>query len=297
MIKVDTTKMTSPADIGSDHIVDILPPTGQIAPIVFASPHSGRDYTKQFLRQSALALPLLRSSEDAFVDRLFAQTPQMGATQVIARFPRAFVDVNRAPEELDPAMFDGGLPPGHMAKSPRVAAGLGAVPRLVAEGTEIYDTQLPAGEAQLRIDRYHTPYHAALRQQLETLRARFGLCVLIDCHSMPSRISRGQRSAKMDVVLGDRFGAACAPWIIDQAQHILTDMGLAVVRNTPYAGGYCTDHYGQPSEHMHAIQIEINRALYLDEKTIEPNANFDNIRQMLARFAAHMVEVARQAAP
>lgn len=293
MIKVGAAEMTqSDADL-HDTVVDIFPPARAPAPIVFASPHSGRHYPEQFLRQSALAPVALRSSEDAYVDRLFADAPDLGATLIAARFPRAFVDVNREPWELDPAMFDGALPPWTNASTPRVAAGLGVVPRVVAEGAAIYTRPLPAAEANRRVETYHQPYHRALEQTLLALRHNHGTAVLIDCHSMPSQAANMPANTAVDIVLGDRFGASCAPELADKAEAVLRALGLSVARNTPYAGGYCTGRYGRPAAGLHALQIEINRALYLDEKTVEPNPQFDALQAAMRQFTGELIAFAR----
>ncbi|MGN6150078.1 MAG: N-formylglutamate amidohydrolase [Rhizomicrobium sp.] len=254
---------------------DLVLPEQQRVPFVFASPHSGRVYPDSFAAVSRLGAIGLRRSEDAFTDKLFASAVELGAPMIAARFPRAYVDANRAPGELDPVMFDGALtvpvdPPGT-----RVNAGLGVIPRIVRDGAEIYRAKLPASEAEMRLAHLYRPYHAALSTLLEDTRARFGCAVLIDCHSMPSA------AAIPDAVLGDRYGMSAAHALMRKAEYDFERQGFTVARNTPYAGGYSTHLYGRPMLGLHALQIEINRALYLDEDRIEPNARFADVARRI----------------
>jgi N-formylglutamate amidohydrolase len=253
----------------------LIAPQRQRVPFVFASPHSGRIYPESFLAASQLSALGLRRSEDAFVDELFASAGALGAPMIAARFPRAFLDANRAPGELDPAMFDGPLalpvdPPGA-----RVNAGLGVIPRIVRDGAEIYRRKLPVREAEERLSCLYRPYHAALAKLLEETHARFGMAVLIDCHSMPSA------AAIPDAVLGDRYGMAASYALVRHAEFAFEKRGFTVARNTPYAGGYSTHLHGRPMLGHHALQIEINRALYLDEERIEPNAGFADVARRI----------------
>ncbi len=263
---------------------EIVAPEVQTVPLVFASPHSGTDYPPDFIALSRLDPLALRRSEDSFVDALFAAVPTQGAPLLSARFPRAYVDPNREAFELDPAMFEDELPDYVNTASPRVAAGLGTVARVVATGAEIYRGKLRFGDALARIDQLYRPYHAALDRLVAATRARFGHCVLVDCHSMPSvggPMDRDPGSRRVDFVLGDAYGAACAPQITDAAHDYLESLGYRVTRNSPYAGGFTTRHYGRPDESVHALQIEINRALYMHERQFERGPYF-------ATLAAHM---------
>ncbi|MEO1000519.1 MAG: N-formylglutamate amidohydrolase [Pseudomonadota bacterium] len=215
-----------------------------------------------------------RASEDAFVDELFASAPRQGAPLMVATAPRAFVDLNRAATELDPALVQG-VP--KIGVNPRVAAGLGVIPRVVADGKVIRRGKMPLSEARARLKRYHEPYHTALAEVLAAQRARFGAAFLFDCHSMPREAVLSTphvNGRRPDVVLGDRFGAACARWVIEEAAAVFTRAGFAVARNAPFAGGYITQHYGAPERGVHALQIEIDRALYLDERRVERRADF-----------------------
>lgn len=261
-----------------DPPVEISRPKVRTTPWVFASPHSGRAYPSEFLKASALAAPLVRASEDAYVDELFAAAPCLGAPLVRAVFPRAYVDVNRHPLELDPDMFVGRLSQCLQPRSPRAAAGLGAVPRIVGDGLDLYDRPLPAAEAERRLRRCHHPYHDALGAVLAETRAHFHTHILVDCHSMPSA-----GHGHVDVVLGDRFGSSCAGDVTDLVEAALRAEGLRVTRNTPYAGGYSTERYGRTAARGHAIQIELNRGLYLHEATVERRADFPALRTAMTR--------------
>ena len=259
-----------------EHAFDLTMPQHQRVPFVFASPHSGRVYPDSFVATSRLGALGLRRSEDAFVDKLFASAIALGAPMIAARFPRAYLDANRAPGELDPAMFAEPLTVAVDTPGTRVNAGLGVIPRIVRDGAEIYSRKLPAREAEMRLSRLYHPYHAALAKLLDDTRNRFGCAVLIDCHSMPSA------AAIPDAVLGDRYGMACAHALIQKAEIEFVRQGFTVARNTPYAGGYSTHIHGRPMLGMHAVQIEINRALYLNEERIEPNEHFADIARRLA---------------
>lgn len=245
---------------------DVLaPPGGVRAPFVFNSPHSGEVYPRGFLDASRLDATTLRRSEDTFVDELFAGAVTFGAPLMRARFPRAFVDVNREAYELDPAIFEGRLPTFANTRSMRVAGGLGTIARIVADGTEIYRRPLTVAEGLDRIERYYKPYHRTLRGLMDTAYATFGAAVLVDCHSMPSSQVTREGRPRPDFVLGDRYGTSCQSIITDVAQETLQRLGYTVARNKPYAGGYITETYGRPQVGVHALQIEINRALYMDE--------------------------------
>ncbi len=246
---------------------EILAPERQILPLVFASPHSGANYRPEFLAASRLDPLALRKSEDSFVDELFDWAPRLGAPLIRALFPRAYVDANREPFELDPAMFEDDLPDYANISSPRVAAGLGTIARVVANGTDIYRAKLPFDEALRRLRLYYWPYHRALASLVERTRMSFQSCILIDCHSMPSCGGMKGRG-RVDFVLGDCHGASCAPEVIEAAETALRALGYRVTRNAPYAGGFVTRHYGRPREGLHSLQIEVNRALYMDEARI-----------------------------
>ena len=256
---------------------DILLPPTHSAPLVVASPHSGREYSPAFLAASRLDLKSLRRSEDCFVDELFGAAPRLGAPLIRARFPRTFIDPNREPYELDPAMFSDALPPYANSASTRVSAGLGTIPRVVTNGEEIYRGKLRFAEARERVERYYRPYHEAMAGLVDDTRKRFGVALLIDGHSMPSVGGPMERDAgrrRVDFVLGDCHGSACDPALVDAADQALTAKGYNVTRNVPYAGGFTTRHYGRPGERAHALQIEVNRALYMDEERFEKRPSF-----------------------
>ncbi len=272
----------------------IATPERQTVPLVFASPHSGRDYPEEFLAQSRLDPLTLRCSEDAFVDELFDHVPDLGAPLISARFPRVYVDANREPNELDPDMFADALPIGATTRSPRVAAGLGAIARVVSDGQEIYDGPLRYAEARQRIEQCYVPYHRALRGLIENTARRFGTCLVVDCHSMPSRNSSGQTGnagPNVDLVLGDCWGSACHGSITDRVESAVLEQGFSVQRNAPYAGGFTTRHYGRPSLGVHAIQLEIDRALYLDEAALVRLPAFDEVRRKLSAIALALTDM------
>ena len=259
-------------------------PTGAL---VFASPHSGRIYPERLMAASRLDRERIRRSEDAHVDRLIETAPDHGAPVLAARLARAWLDLNRDPWELDQAMFEDELPPYARGRSARVAAGLGCIARTVGEGEEIYRRKLTFAEALTRVEQVHRPYHAALQALVSEARRSSGAAVLIDWHSMPSAATRqGGAGAGCDVVLGDRHGAACAPAVSRLVETSLQAMGYRVARNAPYAGGYTTEHYGRPARRVHALQVEINRALYMDEATLAPSAGFAPLRADLERLFA-----------
>jgi N-formylglutamate amidohydrolase len=255
-------------------------------PVICASPHSGRIYPPAMMAASQLDRRTIRRSEDAYVDELIAAAPNFGHTLIAAEFARAFIDVNREPWELDPAMFADELPAFAKARTARVAAGLGAIARIVCEGQEIYARKLMFAEAEGRVQQVHQPYHAALSALIADTKARSGLAVLIDWHSMPAAAANGRSGEPCDFVLGDRFGAACAGAVAGLVERELAAMGYRVARNTPYAGGYTTEHYGRPGRKVHALQVEISRALYFDERELAPTPGFETLKADLERLFA-----------
>jgi N-formylglutamate amidohydrolase len=255
----------------------VVEPLRQTASFVFNVPHAGDIYPPAFIEASHLDARALRRSEDAFVDRLFAGVTALGAPLMSARFPRAYLDLNREPYELDPRMFEGRLPAYANTRSMRVAGGLGTIPRIVADGHEIYDARLPVAEALARIEQLYKPYHRALRGLLKSTTETFGHVVLIDCHSMPSTSFGRDDPLKVDIVLGDRYGTSCATFLTDLVDDALRRRGYAVGRNKPYAGGFITEHYGAPAHGRHTLQIEVNRALYMGERDLTPHAGFPGL--------------------
>ncbi len=261
---------------------------------VFNSPHSGRDYPDELIRQSRLTRQALRASEDVLVDELFGAAAAHGAPLLAATAPRAWLDLNRAPSELDPALIRG-VRLREATLNQRVAAGLGVIPRVVSEGAEIYRAKLPLAEAEARIRAVHTPYHAMLESLLARARDAFGMAVLFDCHSMPSEALRAAPRIDgrcPDVVLGDRFGAAAGRALVVFTQRAFEREGFTVARKAPFAGGYITQRYGRPAQGLHAIQIEIDRVLYLDQARLEPLAGFAQVKARLSRVVAELSGVA-----
>lgn len=269
---------------------EVREPAVHTIPFVFNSPHSGRNYTAAFLEQSRLDAHTIRRSEDHFVDELYGSAPALGAPLLLAHFPRAYLDVNREPYELDPRMFDGALPAHANTGSLRVAGGLGTVPRIVAENLDIYPGRLPVQDALMRIERLYKPYHACLRRLIARAHNRFGFCVLMDCHSMPGTTRLAGTSLRPDFIVGDRFGASASAALSDAAIGILEDLGFRAVRNKPYAGGFITEHYGRPRRGLHALQIEVNRALYIDEVTLEKRPDFGVLEALIATFMRRMAD-------
>lgn len=265
----------------------LVAPERPFAPVIFTSAHSGRDYSADLMPGVRLCPLSLRRSEDSFVDELFAAAPANGASLLAANFPRAFVDANREAWELDPAMFSEKLPNWVNTTSSRVSAGLGTIAKVVASGEPIYATKLPFAEAERRIYTYWRPFHDMLAHLIADIRARFGYCLVIDCHSMPSN-GLGKRAGgrPIDFVLGDLHGAACASRVTRAAEALLTGKGYLVRRNDPYAGGFITRHYGRPANDVHVLQIEVARALYMDEARIERLPDFPYIQRQISDLVA-----------
>lgn len=269
-------------------------PETATAPIVFASPHSGNHYPEAMV--AALCVPLMdvRRTEDAFVDELFANAPRHGATLLAARYGRSVVDLNRDPHELDPAMFHDGPPRACALRTPRVEAGLGCLPKVGARGEAIYGRLLSKAEGELRLAGIHDVYHGRLSELLDVQRNQHGLALLVDCHSMPS-VQPGRRHLT-DIVLGDRFGSSSDPRLMNRLERVFRNHGLTVARNAPYAGGYTTRRYGRPKRGIHAIQIEINRGLYMDEQAITRSGGFARLRPVMDAAIIEMVNAIRQLA-
>jgi len=276
-------------------VLTVIQPAVQRVPLVFASPHSGTDYPAEFIAQSALDPRTLRRSEDSFVDELFASAPAQGAPLLKALFPRAYLDANREAYELDPSMFDGPLPDGVNSSSPRVGAGLGTVARVVSTGAEIYRGKLSFSEVERRIASLYRPYHACLEKLVDDTVQRFGRCLLVDCHSMPSiggPTEKDSGASRVDVVLGDCYGSSCAISVTETAERALRDLGYRVVRNSPYAGGFTTRHYGTPWNGRHALQIEINRRLYMDERNHTKRPEFSRLQAHLGQVIESLATLA-----
>lgn len=263
----------------------IVEPAGWRAPIVFNSPHSGTVYPHEFLMAARIDIPMLRKSEDAFMDELIAGLSGRGFAVVSVNFPRSYVDVNREPYELDPRMFTGRLPSFANTRSMRVAGGLGTIPRVVGDGQEIYSDRLSIEEALQRIESLYKPYHRALRRLLGKVHQEFGTALLIDCHSMPSAGLSRDEPRRPDVVIGDRYGTSCTPLLAEVIEQTMRALGYSVGRNKPYAGGFITEHYGNPGSGLHAIQIELNRAIYMNELTRTRGPNFAKVAADLAVVA------------
>jgi len=271
---------------------EILTPAVWSAPVVFNSPHSGRWYGEDFLRLTQLSPTALRKSEDCYIDELFMGCLAHGAPMLRAHAPRSYIDLNREPYELDPRMFTGDLPGYVNTNSPRVAGGLGTIPRIVAEGEEIYRGRLVFAEILARIEHIYLPYHRTLAALVDEVQKNNGAMLLVDCHSMPSSALAHVAPAPfgaIDVVLGDRFGVSCDEAVTCFVERHLVDHGLRVMRNKPYAGGFITHTHGAPLHGRHALQIEINRALYLNETTLEKTSGFEALRATLTSVIAGLL--------
>lgn len=266
-------------------LIEIRQAAQPAGPLVVASPHSGSHYADDFLAQTRLSAQELRRSEDCHVNQIFAAAPDLGAPMIVAHFPRAFVDVNREPYELDPKMYVEALPDYANPRSPRVAAGFGTIARVVGGGEEIYDRPLALAEAFRRLESCYFPYHRALALLLDEARKRAGFSLLLDCHSMPSASALpDQEGRSADIVLGDCHGASAARALVELARDSLRGMGYRVALNLPYAGGFVTRHYGRPEASSHALQIEISRSLYMDEKTFLPKPSMTKVSADMTRL-------------
>jgi N-formylglutamate amidohydrolase len=262
-------------------VLSVEEPHALAIPFVFSSPHSGSHYPLSFLKQSRLNPAVLRRSEDMHVDDLIQPATRLGAPLIKAHFPRCYVDVNREPLELDPRMFEGRLPAQANTRSLRVAGGLGTIPKVVSDHLDIYDRRLPVSEALDRINRCYKPYHATLRQLIDRTHRRFGVAVLIDCHSMPQASLDKEGHIPADFVIGDRFGTSAAPLLVAVLEEKARSLGYRVARNRPYAGGFITEHFGSPESGRHAVQIEINRSLYMNEVTGQKTTGYAALREDL----------------
>ena len=276
---------------------NLIMPEIRTTAVVFASPHSGREYPWSFVRRTILDERTLRSSEDAFVDKLFDTAPRHGAPLLTAIAPRAWIDVNCSSEELDPALIEGVKRTAH---NPRVASGLGVVPRVVANGRAIYRGKITRKEADARIEEFWKPWHLALSTLMNDSTALFGEAILIDCHSMPHEAIESishPRGARPEIVLGDRFGAAAGSDVVDRIEAALSSAGLRVARNAPFAGAFVTQNYGRPARNRHVVQVEIDRSLYMNEHQVRPNNNFAAFKALIDRVVADITEIGRADMP
>jgi len=270
---------------------EIIEPRVWRAPIIFNSPHSGSVYPDEFLSASRIDLPALRRSEDSFMDELIGGLSDRGFPIVRVNFPRSYIDVNREPYELDPRMFSGRLPSFANTRSMRVAGGLGTIPRVVGDGQEIYRERLSVDDALARIEALYKPYHRALRRLINKTHQAFGTVVMVDCHSMPSIGVSREEPRRPDVVIGVRYGTSCAPLLADTVEETMVRLGYSIGRNKPYAGGFITEHYGNPASGLHTIQLELNRAIYMDERRRERSARFAQVANDFVLLAEALATV------
>ena len=298
--------MSGMSNSNTNAAFEILPPREWTAPAIFNSPHSGRQFPSQFLRQSRLPLASLRKSEDCYVDELFMACVAHGAPLLRALASRSYIDLNREPYELDPRMFSGELPGYVNTGSPRVAGGLGTIPRVVSEGEDIYRGRIDFAEVRHRIEQIYVPYHRTLSALVNEVLGKADQVLLVDCHSMPASAAAHVAppvSGTVDVVLGDRFGSSCAEHLSAFTEERLHAHGLRVLRNKPYAGGFITQNHGAPHKGQHALQIEINRSLYMNEMTLEKTGGFNSLKNTLEiviaellAYVEHHFSLRRQAA-
>jgi N-formylglutamate amidohydrolase len=285
------------SDLSVGESFRLFRPLRQMTSVMFSSPHSGREYPASFLAASPLGTTALRSSEDAYVDRLFARAPTYGAPLLCARAPRAYVDLNRGCDELDPAVVEDVMRAAH---NPRISSGLGVIPRVVSGGRAIYSGKLPRADAEARIASHWRPWHATLRDMVAQTHASFGEAILIDCHSMPHEAIEAHArpgQPRPEVVLGDRFGAAASRDVVEQVEAIFAAAGFRTARNSPFAGAYIAQAYGHPVSRKHVVQVEIDRALYLDEQRVEPLRNFSSFCLRMDRVVAGLAQIGRRALP
>ena len=261
-------------------------------PLIFTSPHSGRHYPSSFLEQSRLDLLTLRRVEDAYIDLLLEDVHAVGAAALMANYARSYLDLNRSDAEIDSRMFVDGPPTPSHARTPRLEAGFGCIPKLAADGQPIYANKLHRKDVQQRLDEVYYPFHEALNAQLTMFKARSERFVLIDCHSMPSLVAG--RRIQADIVLGTRHGVSCDPELADLIDQHFSRAGYSVVRNLPYAGGFLTELHGNPVEDAHAIQIEFNRSLYLNEKSVELKSDFKTLRAIFSELALYIANWAKK---
>ena len=271
--------------------IEVIYPEGGLAPLVVSSPHSGWIYPPSLLAAVSIQMAELRRLEDGCVDRLFEGAPALGAPLLRARFARAYIDPNRDVYDLDPELFRPPLPP-HVKESSKARAGLGTIPSRIG-GRRIYHGTLPFAEAERRIDLAYAPYHRALQRLLSQAQAEFGNVLLLDCHSMPSLTADGGPGGAeaVDMALGDRYGRSCAPLVIDHADRFLRRAGYRVGRNRPYAGGQITARYGRPEVGLNALQIEVRRDLYMDERTLEPGPGLAPLAEVIRALMRELVAV------
>lgn len=279
-----------PPDFVAEGVFSVEAAEADHTPLFLNSPHSGEFFPPSFLARSQLTREQLRHASDLYVDELFLPATAQGVPLMRAHLPRSFIDLNREPLELDPRLISGPLPIDANTRSLRVAGGLGTVPRVIGDQVEIYAGKIALDEALRRIEYAYVPYHLRLHRELARRHVRHGHVLLIDLHSMPSQNTPRLARPMPDIVLGDRFGASAAAEFVDRVENLARRLGFRVERNQPYAGGYITEHYGRPQLGWHALQIEINRALYMDEANLERHAGFSALSEALVMLVARLAD-------
>ncbi len=264
-----------------------LGPAKPVSPVVLSVPHAGRDYSAAVAAAARLPLEMLESLEDRLVDRLIWRARAAGATAFVARAPRVEIDLNRDEREIEPALIAPPLPSSSVIQSARTRGGLGLIPSRIAGAGPIWSSPIPREELRRRIETIHRPYHAALDAALEEARARFGTAVLLDCHSMPPRLKREKQG---EVVFGDRHGTTIAPDLAEAAVAAAQALGFRTGRNAPYAGGYIAGRHGRPERNVHAIQLEIDRSVYLAPDLRSPGPGFERAARLIAAVAQALAD-------
>jgi N-formylglutamate amidohydrolase len=266
-------------------------PVAPEVPLVFDSPHSGTVYPDDF--RFACPLGVLRMAEDTYVDELYGAAPRFGATLLAACFPRSYLDVNRALSDIDPALLDGTWPE-RLEPGEKTRLGMGLIRRLAKPGMPVYDRKLSVAEVRTRIERYYRPYHAALDEICDRLHRKFGVVRYIDCHSMPSEgnaMSSDPGARRADFVLGDRDGTTCEPALTEFVARVLRGRGYSVKINDPYKGVELVRRHGRPAESRYALQIEVNRALYMDERTQQKTAGFERLKADITHLVEALADI------
>jgi N-formylglutamate amidohydrolase len=272
----------------------LIEPVSAILPLVVDSPHSGRNYPEDF--HYACPLPLLRQAEDFMVDALVEGCVRHGATLLKAEFPRSYIDVNRAEDDIDPAVLAEPWP-SPLAPCDRTLLGLGLVRRMCKSGVPVHAAPLSIAEVQKRIENYYRPYHAVIERLVGKHMAVFGECVLINAHSMPGFLGDNSRKARPDIILGDRLGTSCDPSLTRKVSTILRELGFSVALNDPYKGMEIVRRYGQPEKGRQALQLEINRRLYMNEETLVLHEGFTRLQNALSEFFRLLAMELRQGQP
>jgi N-formylglutamate amidohydrolase len=267
-------------------------PARPASPVVLSVPHAGRAYRSELLKSARVPKSALEALEDRLVDRLVWRAVQDGAAAVVALAPRAEIDLNRDEREIDPAQVAPPPPASAVLPSARTRGGLGLIPSRIAGSGAIWLRRLGQDELRRRVETIHRPFHQAIAEALAAARDRFGVAILLDCHSMPPRAAPPGAAPMPLLVFGDRHGTSIAPALLEAAIAAADRMGYSSACNSPYAGGYVVSRHGAPAANCHALQIEIDRSAYLDPTLKAPGPGFDRAARLLAAIAAAVADQA-----